>query len=796
MLQALANRVQFIVYDKGRKVPVHPEKLFNIDPHDPANWLTSDVASAWAKFLGDQYGVGIVLWKGCGIACIDIDKALVNGEWTPLARELCSRFAGAYQEVSPGMHGVHIFFSYRNDIPPHRKKNVPLHIEFYDELRFVGVSGFSAAGDVRFDATDLLPKLIADYFPAAVEVNADGWTIEPAAGWDGPADDDELIRRMCASKSAGAVFGQKASVFDLFTGNVAALAVAFPPQSVGKDYDASSADQAFANHLAFWTGGNCERMAAIMLRSALARPKWERLDYFRGTIAKAAAWQKTYYKQRDPVPDIAPVIDLTKPAALTLDAAQSALTVSLTVDGIALPPNEAPAAPAPEVGHGSVITAAAQVKLFEGCLYVQDVNQIMVSEGNTLKREPFDNDERFRGRTFVVTRDGSAPTDSAWQCFTQSKLVSFPMVRGTYFEPREEPGAIMLRNGLKFVNTWRDPKIPATPGDPAPYLEHIKKIFPLGDDALIYLCFVAACVQNLGVKAAWSLFIQGVPGNGKSFLTKVMTYCLGEEYVHSASATNLDNHFNGYLYRKLLICVEEVKTTEGNAQLWEKLKTMITETRQEIEMKGVDQITREVCFNLIFNSNHKDGLRKTADDRRICPLFCAQQTAEDLLRDGMDEAYFIRLWDWYDAGGAANILHFLRTFEIPDKLNFAKGARRAPKTTATEEAITAGLGSVEQDILEAISAGRVGFKGGWIASSALQILLTESGKGKFIARNKRRDMLQALGYVTHPMLPDGRMTLTMTDGNKPTLYVKRGHSSAEITDAMLIKHLYESAQRA
>lgn len=797
MLDTLAKRVQFIVYklvpkEGGGtdKVPVHPEHLWNIDAHDPKNWLTPDVASAWAKFLGHPYGVGIVLWKGCGVACIDIDKALVNGEWTPLARELCARFNGAYQEVSPSGTGIHIFFSYRNDIPPHRKKNVPLHIEFYDELRFITVSGINAAGDVTFDATELLPKLIADYFPAAVETNSDGWTIEPAAAWDGPADDDELIRRMCASRSAGAIFGQKASVYDLWTGNIDALAVAFPPQSVGKHYDGSSADQALANHLAFWTGGNCERMAALMVRSALVRAKWERPDYFRGTIAKAAAWQKTYYKQRDTVPSIAPVLD-----ASSINAEQPSLTVSMTVDGIPLPPNEAPAPPAPEVGHGSVITAAAQLKLFEGCIYVQDVNQIMVPSGNTLKREPFDNDPRFRGRTYVVTRDGSVPTDSAWQCFTQSKLVPFPAVNGTYFDPRQPEGHYMQRGDEEFVNTWRDPKIVASPGDATPYVEHVKKIFPKGDDALIYTSFVAACIQNLGVKSAWSLFIQGVPGNGKSFLTKVMTYCLGEEYVHSASAANLDNHFNGYLYRKLLICVEEVKTTENNALIWEKLKTMITETRQEIEKKGIDQITREVCFNMIFNSNHKDGLRKTADDRRICPLFCAQQTPEDLIRDGMDEPYFIALWDWYLAGGNAVILDYLRTFPIPDKLNFAKGARRAPKTTATEEAITAGLGSVEQDILEAIASGRVGFKGGWISSHQLQILLSEGGKGKFIARNKRRDILTTLGYVAHPMLNDGRMELQLVDGSRPTLYVKRNHSSSQIADAMLIKHLYETAQR-
>lgn len=786
MLEALAKRVQFIVYDKSRKVPVHPEKLYNIDPNDSANWLTAEVATAWAKFLGEPYGIGVVLWKGCGLACVDIDHALqADGSWSPLAQELCGRFHGSYQEVSPGGSGIHILFSYRNEVPPHKKKNVALHVEFYDELRFIGISGTNARGDVLFDATELLPKLIADYFPPGAEMNADGWTTEPHASWDGPDDDDELIRRMCASKSAGAIFGQRASVADLWTNNIDRLAVAFPPSGEGKEYDGSSADQALANHLAFWTGGNCERMYALMLRSGLARPKWERTDYIRGTVAKAAAWQQTYYRQRDTDrPEIAPVIDTAAPVELVT-----------TPVGITLPANEAPKPAPPLTAFGNVITAPGQRELFAGCVYVEDCERMVMPNGNVLKKTQFDNNAAYSGRTYVMSRDGTSPEGSAWECFVQSKLVEFPKVRGLYFDPRNAGGHIDEREGERWVNTWRELNIPAVEGDVSLFTEHLRKILPREDDALILLSFFAACVQYRGVKAAWAPFIQGVPGNGKSFFSTMMRYCLGRRYVRTIRAAQIDGQFNGAFYGTLLAYIEDVKIADGKESMWEALKPLITETSLEIEYKGVDAIDRDVCHNMILNSNHKDGLRKTADDRRICPLFTAQQTLEDLQRDGMDEPYFIRLFSWLYGGGQANILHYLQRFEIPDRYNFAKDARRAPRTTATDEAVAAGMGSAEQEIIEAVQTERPGFKGGWISANALNVLLHESGKAKFIARNKRREMLAALGYVIHPRLPDGRMSKPLTDGTRPALYIKRGHSAYAVTDLAIVGLLYENAQK-
>lgn len=800
MLKEFAERPQWVVYRRATKTPINPQApQINVDGQNPANWTTGTNAQAWASHLGPDYGVGFVITAGCGIACVDIDKALVNGQWSPLASELCARFAGAYIEVSQSGSGLHIFFSYRNEIPAHKKKNVQLHIEFYDELRFIGVTGTLAAGSPTFDATAILPKLISDYFePTSQQADPGAFTTEPHASWDGPEDDAELIERACASKgSAGAQFGLKATFADLHNNDVAKLAGFYPSQTDSM-YDGSSVDQAYFNMLAFWTGGNCERMARIANLSALVRDKWNRPDYIPRTAIEACAGRTDYYRQSRPPVGAAVEPERLAAPVLSEPVANGALApMPPPPEGVAapLPPNVAPVEPGPAVGIGAVCVLAAQRQMFEGCMYVKDIDVVMLPEGMTRKSSQFDNDRRFKGRTYLISNDGTAPSDSAWQAFTQSKIYDFPQVESTVFEPKETPGAILERDELLYINTWRPINIECTPGDAALYADHIKKIFPNGDDAIIYTSFVAACVQHLGTKAAWALFIQGAPGNGKSFLTKVLSYCLGNKYVHSASAANLDNHFNGYLYRKLLICVEEVMTTEGKASTWEKLKTMITETRQEIEMKGVDQITREVCFNMIFNSNHKDGLRKTADDRRICPLYCAQQSAEDLIRDGMGEEYFKTLFDWFDGPGAAIVLDYLRTFPIPDKYNFAKGCHRAPRTTSTDEAISAGLGSVEQDIQEAIKAGRAGFKGGWISSNALNTLLTEVGKAKFIARNKRREMLSTLGYVPHPMLTEGRMPVPLNDGTRPTIYVQRGSMGATVVDPSVIKSLYENAQR-
>jgi hypothetical protein len=216
----------------------------------------------------------------------------------------------------------------------------------------------------------------------------------------------------------------------------------------------------------------------------------------------------------------------------------------------------------------------------------------------------------------------------------------------------------------------------------------------------------------------------------------------------------------------------------------------------------------DVCANFMLNSNHKDGIKKTRNDRRFAVFFTAQQSPEDIARDGMDGDYFPDLYDWLkghnkyaplgEGHGYAAISYYLETYPIRDELNPATTCHRAPITSSTDEAIHASIGSVEQEILEAIDEGRPGFAGGWISSMMLERLLQQLHMSRAIPHNKRRDLLRGLGYDWHPHLRDGRVNnaILSPDGGKPRLFIKNGHICSNVDIPADIARHYQEAQGA
>lgn len=737
-----------------------------VDAHDPQHWLDPDTAVSTANLFGDDYGVGFVFTDDDPFFFVDIDGCLEGAQWSLLSTQLCASFSGAAVEVSHSRRGLHIIGKYDGDEPDHGCKNIPLHLELYTSGRFVALTGAGIAGDAGTSHNEALATVTNQYFSNVGEVRKEtDWTTTHVADSYPLKDDIKLIEKAMKSKkeTAESVFGNvssKACFKDLWERNEDNLALSYPDDV--RTYDESSADAALAQHLAFWTGGNCERIESLMRKSGLVRRKWDyHKSYMQRTITGAVGRQSTWYNIGRPIE----LVDTSEVFVPVLR----------------------------EAGY-QLLSPDQQIEVFKDCVYIAEINKVLTPNGSKLKSDQFN--AMYGGYAFMHDLDGEKTTRKAWEAFTESQCVNFPKVDAFCFRPAVKPGAIVTEEGFRYVNTYVPVDVTVTEGDVTPFLLHLRKVLPDERDRNILLSYMAACIQYKGYKIQWAPLLQGCEGNGKTLFTRCVAYAVGKRYTHFPKASKIDSEFNGWLLDKLFIGVEDIYVADNRREIIETLKPMITGgDGLEIQFKGVDQITRDVCCNFILNSNHKDAIKTTLNDRRYCVFYTAQQESIDLVRDGMSGDYFPELYTWLNGGGYAHVAHYLDTFAIPYELNPTTHCQRAPQTTSTSEAISVSLGSVEQEINEAIDEGRIGFCGGWVSSFALDKLIDDMRKGNQVPRNKRRELMRSLGYDFHPNLKNGRVNnVIMIDGGKPRLYIKSGHIHWNLTGAAEIARHYCAAQ--
>ena len=756
---------------KYTKVPCFPsgiEALMNAK--DPANWHT--YIDAWDILdvlrAGDsvrKYTLGFYFTADCGYWFIDADECYNPDTQTFSATSLWvyQQLPGAAFEYSSSGRGFHLFG--RGAVPPHRAQPTGLDVALYTEGRGValGLTGeFHGCADTDLGSQMrhvVVPQYFAPTAPAAPATGTSGAS-GPRADWRGPTDDDDLLRRARRAVSASAAFSGGATFADLFDGNMPVL------QRVYKGDD-SACDSALASHLAFWTGCDIDRIERLMRRSALARDKWDS--------------HRTYLRE------------------FTITNACAIITKVCCDRELAQPIAEA----SDTVEVGAILSPDAQRVLFHGCAYVRCDHKIMVPVGGAVEMmSPEVFNAHFGGYSFVLDKGNTKTTRKAFDAFILSEAIPFPKVSATMYRPDMPCGEVFAAEGISYVNNYIEPRIVRKAGDITPFLAHIAKLLPDVRDQEIFKAYIAAIVQHKGVKFTWCVVLQGTQGNGKSTIGRCLQYAVGSRHFYSPSVDDLSNKFNAWMRDKILFPVNDVWLPEDQADIMEHLKPMITEADLRIEGKGKEQGMQKVCGNFIFFINKMDGIKNSANERRYCIFYCAQQRKGDLERDGMDRAYFLTLRRWLDNDGYAIVADWLHTYPIPEHLNPAKSATVAPETSGEHISAQMRLSTLDVLVQDAIDEGRQGFRGGWICWQRLDTLLAEKGYGKIPFR-RREEILENLGYILHPGLGSAKSkTLGYTDnpmmgegGKKAKLYVVRGHETinSEISKGQIAKN-YEISQ--
>lgn len=756
---------------KKDKLPVSPNTLAVVSAHDPAGWTSYDAAFAALQGLSpEDHGLAFVFTAQDPFFFLDIDHCLENGQWSQTALQLGSLMQGCAVEISSSGEGLHIFGMYDGAEPSHRKKNADYGIELYTSGRFVALTNniLVPGGSSAFVAGSQLQALIDTFFHEDAGGPTEDWRDRPVPEWSGPTDDDLLIAKMLASRpSAAGVFGGKATVADLWHGNEAALAQTYPTQNGVDPYDRSSADAALAQHLAFWTGKDHERMLRLMQHSALVREKWTgHQQYLPMTISNAVSKQQAVYSS-SPAPERAPA------------------PVSAPAQGPTIQP----------VDRESIfpLLLPAQMKeLFAGMVYIRSLNRILLPTGELFNESQFKN--AFGGNIYQAFFEGGT-TKNAWEAFTSNHLISFPQAHRLDFRPDRPGEPLVYEDDLVIANTYVPLVTPRKPGDVSPFLDFLERLLPDERDRRILLSFMAAVIQYIGVKFQWCPVLQGAEGNGKSFIIRILQAAVGSRYTHVVKSRGVSNNFNAWLENKLFVAIEEIFAGHDRKEIMEDLKALISNEEAEIERKGQDQYMGHNFANIVMCTNHRSAVLVTADTRRYAVFYTAQQTKADLDRTGMGGNYWPELYRWARSGGYAVITDFLLNYQIDEEFNPAGMCQRAPQTSTQAEAIEETLDPQHAFVREAIDSGMQGLNGGWVNST----LLAGHLRAEYNLRLAPKTLAAALthlGYIHHPALPAGRSTVNIPHEKmrRGRLWVKQGHVSSNIVDPAQAVQAYMKAQ--
>lgn len=265
------------------KVPVNPRNGFNAKTDTPHTWSDLETALKYYDKHNDRVsGIGVVL-RGTRLAGVDLDHCIDDGIIQPWALRIV-RALDSYTEVSPSGTGLRVFGL--GVKPGERSKSGDVELYDHTSTRFLTFTGRHLPGtplELR-DMTAELADLYRETFPEPAPQPTR--RAEPAPV---DVDDADLLAAAMTAKNGSAFLA-------LWNGDTSSHP------------SPSEADLALCCHLAFWTGGDADRIDRLFRASGLMRDKWNErhsgtgATYGAMTIGVALERTTNYYTPPKPKP--------------------------------------------------------------------------------------------------------------------------------------------------------------------------------------------------------------------------------------------------------------------------------------------------------------------------------------------------------------------------------------------------------------------------------------------------------------------------------------------------------------
>lgn len=493
-------------------------------------------------------------------------------------------------------------------------------------------------------------------------------------GWAGPEDDTTLLTIACNTRVKVAErFGGPIHFAQLWAANEPWLIQQFPPGPGNTDqpWDYTRADAALASELAYWTGGDEERVVRLMQQSGLARVRVGDEDWSERKTRRAFA-KGMEGRGTDQFHFMKSAQDTPPPPR---DAPDTPEVVGLNValDGTVTGPTD----PMADVKAIPVVSALG-ASMNDFFAFMPDHTYIHRPSGVACSAASVDEAIGKEARQVLVP---TVPVHSyTWAPGYPERFTLDEM------DPTHVGG-----EQVWLYNQYRAPRAPTAAGDVSLWLNLVRRLFP--DDADHIVRYFAHAVQFPGIKCNHALVLgSGVHGTGKDTILVALQHAVGTRNYAAIKPKALGADFNPFV-RNVVVQVSESRdqgdgfSNISRFEMYEICKDLAAAppTALECNEKHKGQYPVANVLRLILTTNHQvDGLHMDPNDRRH---YCAWSDAEKL-----PEADATAIYHWYENGGLDAVAHYLRTLDLT-----GFEAKSPPKRTAWWYQLVANGASAEEE---------------------------------------------------------------------------------------------------
>lgn len=250
-----------------------------------------------------------------------------------------------------------------------------------------------------------------------------------------------------------------------------------------------------------------------------------------------------------------------------------------------------------------------------------------------------------------------------------------------------------------ILNTWRDTGAKPGPGDPAPWVEHLRWLVPNDLERAHLLRWFAFLIRHQGVKINHQVILGGAARIGKDTLLLPVTAAIGPGNVSAVKPEQLAEPYHDWaLDTKLAVFNELMGSGMGHQRLENMLKPFAAAPPHELSLRLFGRSAGYSQTNLIqviATTNHRDAFNFSDSKERWFALWCDPS-------EPREARYYERLHTWLEEqGGIGAVLRYLHSVDL-SRFN-PKGC--APATEWQSQLVEQGLAgdavtSVLREMLE------------------------------------------------------------------------------------------------